>query len=149
MLVFKAAIAKAGGLNRLAKEIGVTGPALSQINTGVRPISPEIAAACAEYVGADPIVAAIEALAEQSKSADTKRAWHRRITRMLKTAAVTGTLSLMLSVAPVQPVQAATPSGPVAIVGRNKKRNRMNSIDLGCVITELFEQLAGRRTQLT
>ena len=61
--IVEKAVAKAGGVRALARLINVTPAAISQIRgDGIRPVSPEIAANCADYVGEDPVIAALEAL---------------------------------------------------------------------------------------
>lgn len=79
MNLLNVATMKAGSLTKLAKMLGVSQPALSQIQTGSRPMSPEIAASCAELIGEDPVKAALEALEAQAKDATSAARWRKRI----------------------------------------------------------------------
>ena len=84
MNVIGIAAVKAGSVNRLAKEIGFAQPTLAKMGDGSNPLSPDVAAACAEYIGADPILAALEALRDQARTPDRRKAWDRRIAAVSK-----------------------------------------------------------------
>jgi hypothetical protein len=88
MDVLEAAIAKANGVNKLGKEIHISGPTISQMRLGVRPVSPEVAAACAEFVGKNPVEAAVEALAAQAKTKEQAAKWRARLRYVAHAACV-------------------------------------------------------------
>ncbi len=71
------AIKKAGSMNKLAKELGVTTAYISQVHSGKKTLSPERAVEIAEYIGSDPRVAAFENLAAHASDEKARSMWQR------------------------------------------------------------------------
>ena len=79
MNVIDLAAAKFGSVNMLSKHVGYSQSTLAKMRTGDNPLSPEVAAACAEVAGLDPVRAAVEALRDQAKTPEQKQRWERRL----------------------------------------------------------------------
>lgn len=77
--LLKQAIEKAGGPAALAREIPVSQPTISQMRDGKFPVSPFIAARCAEIVGSDPVEAMLQA--EADKESGARRSFWLRLLR--------------------------------------------------------------------
>ena len=87
------AIKKAGSMNKLAKVLGVTTAYISQVRAGKKTLSPERAVEIAEYIGADPRVAAFENLAAHASDEQSRSMW-QRMAGSAFTIAILATLGL-------------------------------------------------------
>lgn len=87
------AIDKAGSLRKLAKVLGVTPGYVSEVRSGKKTLSPERAVEIAEYIGADPRVAAFENLAAHASDEQSRSMW-QRMAGSAFTIAILATLGL-------------------------------------------------------
>ena len=77
-------------LSDVARRVGVTPGYISQVKGGYRPISPDVAADIAEALGEDPVLAAMEVLAANAKTAKARAKWEARIEAYRLAAGVVG-----------------------------------------------------------
>lgn len=87
MEILEQAITKAGGVRALARELGISPQAVSNMRTdGSRPVSPDVAAACAEFLGVSPVPATLEALICQPAARVMQaQRWRMRLQQWIET----------------------------------------------------------------